>query len=257
MTLKAVLFDLWGTLIVETRERGTPRSAWRTANVHRVLTTAGCACEPETVHEALQALSRTINGLHDQGKDPGARQRVDMFFELFNRPETSALDELVCLEVLGAIGGLEVEHAPGLAPGAIESLTAFRASGLRTGLISNAGVTTAPALRWLLDQYELSPLFDCLVFSDEVALAKPDPAIFREAFVTLGVRGEDCAFVGDSPLNDVAGSQALGMFAVQVGARTLEGVTPDAQIASLEELVEVLAIRGLLPDAAPTATTGA
>jgi putative hydrolase of the HAD superfamily len=254
VTLKAVLFDLWGTLVLDPRELSAPRQAWRSTNVHRILKDCGAACELDAVHEALVALIRGLNALQDEGKDPGANGRVDLFFELLNDPSTGGLDEAQRFAILGAIAGLERELAPQLAPGAIDALVSVQSAGVKTALVSNAGVTTAPALRWLLEEYDLRPHLDLLFFSDEMEIAKPDPAIFRHALEALGVPPHQAAFVGDAPLNDISGAQAAGIFAVQVGDRSRDGVVPDARIDSLSELLSALASTGLIRGApSPTA----
>lgn len=245
--LKAVLFDLWETLIKDPGDRSQPRQAWRTAAVHRVLESSGCDVAAESVHEALVRVSRSLNAMHDEGRDPGALGRVDMFFEQLDHPSTAGMDDDIRAQLLAAIGHLEADHAPHLALGALESLSALKARGITNALVSNAGVTTAPSLRWLLDEYGLRPHLDVLVFSDELALAKPDPAIFRHTLEALGADASECAFVGDSPLNDIAGAQAAGIFAVQVGNRQREGITPDAQIDTLDQLVGTLEAHNLLP----------
>jgi HAD superfamily hydrolase (TIGR01509 family) len=249
--LRAVLFDLWGTLVLDPRERSAPRQAWRSANVHRILAECGSACAIDTVNEALIALIRGLNALQDEGKDPGALARVDLFFDLLRDPSTAGLDATQREAVLNAIAGLERELAPELAPGAVETLAAVKAADLKTALVSNTGVTTAPALRWLLEEYGLRAHLDLLVFSDELALAKPDPAIFRHTLEALGVDAAEAAFVGDAPHNDISGAQAAGLFAVQIGDKTRDGVIPGAQIDRLDELMDVLAARGLLESAAP------
>lgn len=250
--LKAVLFDLWETLIKDPGDRSQPRQAWRTAAVHRVLESCGCDAPTEAVHAALAGLSRSLNAMHDEGRDPGAPGRVDMFFEQLCHPATADMDDDVRKRLLDAIGHLELDHAPRLALGALESLSALKARGITNALVSNAGVTTAPALRWLLEEYGLRPHLDVLVFSDELSLAKPDPAIFRHTLEALGAGASECAFVGDSPLNDIAGAQAAGIFAVQVGNRQRDGIKPDAQIDTLDQLIGALEAHNLLPSYTPS-----
>jgi FMN phosphatase YigB (HAD superfamily) len=103
-------------------------------------------------------------------------------------------------------------------------------------------MTTAPNLRLLMRHHGIEELFDVLVFSDELQLAKPDPRIFHAAARGLSVEAADCAFVGDNPHNDVAGALAAGMFAVQIGVKTRDGVTaiPHARIDALAELIPAL-----------------
>ena len=128
--------------------------------------------------------------------------------------------------------------------GARETLAAVKGMGLKTALVSNAGLTSAPHLSWILDNYGLSSYLDVSVFSDELQIAKPDPRIFQAALDKLDVAAADTVFVGDTPHNDVWGAQAAGIFAVQIGGLTRDGVVPQARIERLEELIGVLRANG-------------
>jgi putative hydrolase of the HAD superfamily len=149
-----------------------------------------------------------------------------------------------------AITCLNEEFVPGLMEGAVETLATVKALGLRTVLVSNAGFTTAPSLRWMLERHGLRDNLDALVFSDEHQLAKPAARLFSLALEAVGEEATACAFVGDSPHNDVAGAQAAGMFAVQIGTKQREGITPDLRIDTLAELVPGLRSLGLLANTA-------
>ena len=70
-------------------------------------------------------------------------------------------------------------HRPDITPGAVEAVRELRARGLRLGLISNTGRTPGRVLRRLLEDADLLPCFDVLVFSDEARVRKPAAAIFR------------------------------------------------------------------------------
>ena len=63
------------------------------------------------------------------------------------------------------------------------------------------------------DVVRLSDLFDDVVVSAEVGLAKPDPEVFRLAARRLGVPPEACVFVDDWEVN-VAAAREVGMAAV-------------------------------------------
>jgi putative hydrolase of the HAD superfamily len=89
----------------------------------------------------------------------------------------------------------------------IDVLRAARASGLRTGLLSNS---------WGLD-YERDgwdTLFDAVVISGEVGLRKPDPAIYLLAAQRLALPPEQIVFVDDLRPNVRAAVEA-GMVGVQ------------------------------------------
>lgn len=246
MKLQGVLFDLWGTLIHDTPERGRPRQTWRTNGVRDVLLAYDVDIDYDIVMRALDGASRMLTGLHDTGRDTDSLGRVSIFIDELAK-ETTALvpvDSYGGLEA--AITGMPLELAPPAGPNALGALAAIKALGLRTALISNVGTTTSPNLRPILDAYGFSAHFDALIFSDELGIAKPDKAIFDLALGAIGLTAEACAFVGDAPHNDVFGAQAAGLFTVQIGDRAHDSINPDARILDLGELVPTLAAHGLL-----------
>jgi putative hydrolase of the HAD superfamily len=74
------------------------------------------------------------------------------------------------------------------------------------GLLSNAGAGGTRRL----SESGVADLFDDVVCSGDVGLAKPDSAIYRLAAERLGVAPSACVFVDDMPRN-VAGATAAGM----------------------------------------------
>lgn len=92
-------------------------------------------------------------------------------------------------------------------PETLAVLDALRADGHPIGLVSNATAETAEA--W--GSTALARRFDVAVFSCDVGLAKPDPAIYRLAAERLGVDPADCVFVGDGADGELAGAAAVGM----------------------------------------------
>ncbi|GHJ56944.1 hypothetical protein Nm8I071_62510 [Nonomuraea sp. TT08I-71] len=96
-------------------------------------------------------------------------------------------------------------------PETVAVLDALRADGHPIGLVSNATAETAEA--WT--STDLARWFDVAVFSSDVGLAKPDPAIYRLAAERLGVAPTDCVFVGDGADGELAGAAAVGMTVVR------------------------------------------
>lgn len=94
-----------------------------------------------------------------------------------------------------------------VSPATLDVLDALRERGHRLALISNATSETAEA--W--PGGPLARRFDVTVFSCEVGLAKPDPAIYRAAAQRLGVAPGDCVYVGDGADGELAGAAAVGM----------------------------------------------
>ncbi|MGC4878193.1 HAD family hydrolase [Micromonospora sp. DT43] len=89
----------------------------------------------------------------------------------------------------------------------LDVLDALRGDGHPLALVSNATSETAEA--W--PDSQLARRFDAAVFSCEVGLAKPDPAIYRIAAERLGVAPAECVFVGDGADGELAGAAAVGM----------------------------------------------
>jgi putative hydrolase of the HAD superfamily len=88
-----------------------------------------------------------------------------------------------------------------------DAVRAIRATGLRTGLLSNS---------WGMADYprHLFPgMFDVVVISAEVGMRKPEERIFRHATGQLGLDPAECVFVDDIQVN-VAAAEAVGMTAI-------------------------------------------
>jgi putative hydrolase of the HAD superfamily len=93
-----------------------------------------------------------------------------------------------------------------LVPEMADLVAQLKATGVRTGLLSNSWGNSYPRAGW-------DDLFDVVVISGEVGMRKPEPAIFLYATDLLGVPLTDCVFVDDLSRN-VEAAQTLGLTAV-------------------------------------------
>ncbi len=93
-----------------------------------------------------------------------------------------------------------------LAPGAREVLSILREKGKRLAICTNRSVS----MRAVLDYFELSELFDCVVTTLEVRRPKPDPEGLQLILDTLKLVPTSALFVGDSILDQQA-SKAAGV----------------------------------------------
>jgi putative hydrolase of the HAD superfamily len=84
---------------------------------------------------------------------------------------------------------------------------ALKQRGLLTAIVSNMGDTVHEAM-----ERELGWLsrFDVLVWSYQLRIAKPDPAIYRYALEKLGTQPAETLFIDDRPFN-IDAAIALGM----------------------------------------------
>jgi len=100
---------------------------------------------------------------------------------------------------------------PKLAPHIRHALTYCKQQGLKTILISNTGRTPGRVIRQVLIRYKLLSLFDFVLFSDEIALSKPNPKIFEYALSQLQISPGECLHIGDILHLDIWGPEHIGM----------------------------------------------
>ena len=218
MTYRAVIFDLWQTLV--------PWNQEESERFHRRLAeTVGV--EPDRFWDAW------LNGKHLPNRNTGPI--VDHFKALFA--------ELGVEPDLGPILTMRRERTvKALAPraDAVPALEELRRRGHLLGMISVC-TEDVPEV-W--DETPLGGKFDTTVFSCSVGLSKPDPRIYELAADQLGVEPSDCLFVGDGANDELPGAERAGMSALQLRAPG-EQLTPDgeawtgAYVESLSEVVEL------------------
>ena len=95
-------------------------------------------------------------------------------------------------------------------PAMQELVADIKAAGGRLYLLSNISIGFAAQydeVGWIR---ELFSLFDGLVFSGPIGLAKPDRAIFEYVLNRYNLRAEECIFIDDSPKN-IAACETIGI----------------------------------------------
>lgn len=106
-----------------------------------------------------------------------------------------------------------------------DAVAAFKAAGVRTGLLSNSWGTAT------YDRQRFGVLFDVLVVSGEEGVRKPTPAIYDIAADRMGLHAAELVFVDDLPGN-LKPARALGI-------ATVHHTDAAATIAQLEDLLGV------------------
>lgn len=126
-------------------------------------------------------------------------------------------------------------------PGVIEGLAAFRAMGLPMGVVTNKGdAFIAP----LLEQTGLASYFDVLVGGDLLPRVKPDPMPLVWACGRLGTVPGDTLFVGDS-INDALAARAAGcpVFLLPYGYnedKDVQELDCDAIVESIRDIADMI-----------------
>jgi putative hydrolase of the HAD superfamily len=130
-----------------------------------------------------------------------------------------------------------------LMPAAAETLSQVSAAGYRLGLLSNT-MFTGEAHRADLERFNLLHYFDTMLFSADVDKWKPNAAPFLQVLDDLGVEPEAAVYIGDDPASDVVGGRRAGMVTIHIKSSQRfgqpDGAEPHAQIHSLAQLFPLL-----------------
>src|SRR5215211_6799244 len=122
-------------------------------------------------------------------------------------------------------------------------LESLRERGLKLGLVSNS-FDPGWRLHRDLGQMGIAQRLDFSVFSSEVGLRKPHPAIFERALEGLGIEARRSLFVGDRLYEDVRGAAEVGMTTVQAlwfrADEHPDGAEPDYQAFTQLDVLNVV-----------------
>jgi len=124
-------------------------------------------------------------------------------------------------------------------PGAVAALEELRSRGVRLGLVTNG---SSEFQRRKLRDHGLERFFETIVIEGELGIGKPSPEAFERALAALDARPEDAWMVGDNLEADIAGANALGIYAVWhnpmgIDVPSASPGRPDRVIAHLRELI--------------------
>lgn len=250
MMLKAILFDLGGTLLhyhdPELTDNARPFRRVTLAGFDDLLDAlevTGTALPPRA--EMHARLDEQIRQSYLAGLDGLRGGSVEAPMRAALAGVGVTLDEATWAEVRRHFYR-RIDEIVSPRVGMVETLAALRERGYKLGLISNT-YWAADLHDRHLEEHGLLDLLPLRVYSCDTPYRKPHPAIFRTALDALGVQPEEAAYVGDRLDVDVAGAQSAGMVGVlirspyQPQGSAPADVTPDIIIDELPDLPPALA----------------
>ena len=179
MTIRALLFDLWGTLIHVDDLEGDPNRRRMAYVDHLVATLAeiGVPHPAKAVDTALNVVLKEMGARHDQGRDLSAPEHLERLLDVLQPrlPAELSREQLGRLE--DGLTWAVRKYPPRRAEGALDALMEARSRELGIGLVSITGRTPGYVLRQVLDEHDFLGYLDVMTFSDKARLAKPAEAV--------------------------------------------------------------------------------
>ncbi len=194
MQIKAVLFDLGGTLI---------KTAAIPEIFKSILQTHGVNVPIEEIREAHRGVeeSEVVEGMLEGGQDFWIGWNLKVLERVGLQADRDFLAKKID-ELWWEYADLEIY------PDVIGTLTQLKAKGVKTGVITNG---LKRDYEKILDKLRLTNFFDVVVGIDTLNKAKPDKEIFLHTVNLLGVHPEQAVFIGDSVKYDYEGARHAGL----------------------------------------------
>jgi putative hydrolase of the HAD superfamily len=196
MKYKAVIFDLFGTLIY-----GSSRVESNN-NLKRMAAALAVPAD-EFINLWVSRMKNRMNGTLKNYQNCIR----DMCQEFGVLVDDDKVEQAASIR-------FEMSKREVLAPreGAIETLSRLKAKGYQTGLISNCSSEVVTVWK----DSPLAPLLDVTIFSCIAGMLKPDTRIYQMAVEKLAVKPRECMYIADGMEQELTSAEKLGMHAVLI-----------------------------------------
>ena len=248
MSYRAVLFDLFDTLVSFDRDRlpqvrlngKVMRST--AGKLHEAFRRFAPHVELEAFADSLLWSWQEAERLRNEDyREVPAPERLTMMIQHLGLDPDALAPEAV--EVLLTTHRRELSKAIVFPSHHGPFLRALR-ERYRLAVVSNFDYT--PTARGVLEREGIDALFDIILVSDAVGWRKPKPLIFETALGQLDVGAAEALFVGDRIDIDVAGAQGVGMASAWVNPEGTplppDVAPPDYEIRDLVDLAPILEV---------------
>lgn len=210
--VKAVIFDLWETLI-----------DW----------------DPVSAREMQERMESLVgDGFGERWSAMSGRYKRPIREVLAEAGVPAGTMDEVCAVRLDYVRAALVPR-----PGAVDTLRALRSDGYLVGLITVC--TEDVELLWAGSEFH--GLFDAEVFSSRLGVSKPDPEIYRHCCDLLHVEPGDAVFVGDGANDELEGARRVGMQAILIHRAGEDPIWPEVAEWDGPRVTSIPAVLDVLP----------
>lgn len=122
-------------------------------------------------------------------------------------------------------------------PNSFKLLKELKNRGYIVGVITNG---PSYLQNHKMDTSGLRPYCDIVVVSGDVGVHKPDPALFVYTADKLGLKTNECVYVGDHPVNDIQGALSAGMKAIRMNFGWFKDRDLRDDVPVIEDIIDVL-----------------
>jgi FMN phosphatase YigB (HAD superfamily) len=219
MTIKAVTFDLWDTIVDdesdEPKRTAKGLRSKRDERRHLVWSALNAAdsIAPIDLESVTLAYDTADAGFNLVWKELHINWTVEQRLRVVLNGLGRSLPQDAFGRLVEDTGRMEVEIPPDPIAGIGEAL-ADLSQRYKLAVVSDAIVTPGVGLKAILEGHGLARHFSAFAFSDEVGHSKPHRSMFDCACAELGVAVDEIVHIGDRDHNDVKGPHALGAKAV-------------------------------------------
>jgi len=225
LTIKAVLFDLYDTLVYSNTKKFQDK-------------VRQCACICHVTETDYQRAWQSLVVDSNLGKYPRTEARVKTVMQILGVPiQQENIDLVTKLEHRFLESGIL------LFDDTIPTLSALQEKGIRLGLVTNA----SPSVHLVLSNLNIKRHFQSIIISSEVGYRKPDLEIYRIALDKLGINTKDTVFIGDGNDRELEGAYTLGITTIMIKRNIskyiqIEDSSMDSVNFTIESLGDVLNI---------------
>lgn len=189
MTIKAVVFDLDGTLAEFNLDYKTVR-----AEVKRFLISQGLPASIFSINESMfEMLKKTRVCMRNNGK------KEQEFSNIQKRVLSIALKH-----------ELKAARETSLLPGVFDTLKTLKKINLKLAIFT---ISSKKSTDLILDNFRIKQFFDAIITREAVSKVKPDPSHLAATLKALNVNADETIVVGDSDV-DMRSAKALNVAAV-------------------------------------------
>ncbi|RKU35856.1 hypothetical protein C6496_16290 [Candidatus Poribacteria bacterium] len=232
MSYKAIIFDLYGTLVENFSSQAYDQVQEQMAKTLDI-----------PYPKFRQVMLETINDKSSGGYHAVEDNIREICRRLSIKVGTTQIEQVVTLHYEFSESTLVIESK------VLEALKTLKGDGLLLGLITNC----RPPIPSAFTQSSLAQYIDVPVFSCEERVKKPSRRIYQIACERLKVEPQECLYVGDGSGEELSGAAAVGMLPILKRADLTDVYDPHRpdvenwQGIAIDEISELRTIVSELP----------